>query len=154
MNTVFTLAQDEVLYAVEEGIVDSVDEYWGRCLFYMNGDDMSKYSGKTAFSSGILLFKNCEKIRHLFQQIKDDIKRRPIQFGTYDQPYIVYNACINDAYDNKALHGYAHTMDMDIHSKTIIRHYAGAPGYPYRKIDMMTEFLRSKGQSPLGGASA
>ena len=105
---------------------------------------MTKYAGKSAFSSGILLFKNCEKMRHLFQQIKDDIVKRPIKFGTYDQPFIVYNACINDAYNNKALHGYAHTMDMDIHSKTIIRHYPGAPGYPYRKIDTMTEFLRNK----------
>ena len=136
---VFDIAQEETLYTFEEGFVDSPEEYWGRALFLINGDDPALYAGKTAFTSGILLFKNCDKIKNLFQRIKDDIRRRPIQFGCYDQPYIVYNACITNLYDNKALSAGG--------GGNIIHHFAGVPGYAPKKLHHMTEYMiEKKGQ--------
>jgi hypothetical protein len=65
----------------------------------MNENEINTYNGKTAFTSGILLFNNCEKIKDLFNKINEDIVKRPYDFNYNDQPYIVYNAFKYNLYD-------------------------------------------------------
>ena len=63
INKVFDLCEEDVLYALEEGEIDSDTDFWGKSLF---GNELHNYEDKKAFTSGMLLFKNCEKIRLLF----------------------------------------------------------------------------------------
>ena len=66
---------------LEEGIID-LDIYciWGGTLF---GNEINNYNDKSAFTSGILLFNNCEKINILFNKINEDIIKRPYNFRCY-----------------------------------------------------------------------
>ncbi len=58
----------------------------------------------TAFTTDILLFKNYEKIKDLFNKINQDvINRANYNEAYYDQSYIVYNAFKYNLYDNKIL---------------------------------------------------
>jgi lipopolysaccharide biosynthesis glycosyltransferase len=89
INKVFDVCKEDILYVLEEGEINSDFDFWGKSLF---GDEINNYEDKTAFTSGILLFNNCEKIKDLFNKINEDVVKRPYNFSCYDQPYIVYNA--------------------------------------------------------------
>ena len=60
INKVFDVCEEEFLYTLEEGEIDSDTDFWGKSLF---GNELYNYKDKKAFTSGMLLFKNCEKIR-------------------------------------------------------------------------------------------
>ena len=139
INKVFNVCNEELLYVLEEGTIDDDSNYWGKTLF---GNELN-YNDKTAFSSGILLFKNCEKIKILFEKIKEDIINRPYIFECYDQPYIVYNAFKYNLYDNKTLKMFVVNNDNNIHSDKIIHHFPGGPGHYQHKIIKMNNFLNS-----------
>jgi lipopolysaccharide biosynthesis glycosyltransferase len=100
INKVFNVCKEDILYVLEEGEIDSIHSHWGSVLF---GNEVNNYEDKSGFTSGILLFNNCEKIKHLFNKINEDIVARPYDFGCYDQPYIIYNAFKYNLYDNKIL---------------------------------------------------
>lgn len=84
INKIFNVCNEDILYVLEEGTIDSDTDYWGKSLF---GNNINDYIDKTAFTSGILLFNNCEKIRYLFNKINEDIINRSHNF--HDQPCIV-----------------------------------------------------------------
>ena len=84
INKVFDICEKDVLYALEEGTIDCPTDFWGKSLF---GDSITNYSDNSAFSSGILLFKNCRAIRDLFCKIKAETITKPHAF--HDQPHIV-----------------------------------------------------------------
>lgn len=138
INNIFNLCNDELLYVLEEGVVDDPKDYYGRTLF---GNDINNYKGKTAFTSGILLFKKCEKIKIFFDIVREDILKRPYYFDCYDQPYIVYNAFIQNIYNNQSLKPYAVNNNFDIDSEYIIHHFPGIPGYHNKKLEKMTNFM-------------
>jgi len=140
INKVFDVCKEDILYVLEEGDIDSIHDHWGKTLF---GDEVNNYGDKTAFTSGILLFNHCEKIKDLFQKIKEDIVNRPYHFVCYDQPYIVYNAFKYNLYDNKILKSLVVNNDYNIHSDKVIHHFPGGPGVYQHKIDIMTIFLNS-----------
>jgi predicted O-methyltransferase YrrM len=137
INIIFNVAKDDVLYALEEGTIDHPYDYWGNTLF---GDEVNTYSDKTAFSSGVLLFNNCEKIRDLFIRINEDIINRP-KISFYDQPYIVYNAFKYNVYDNKKLNQFIVINEYNIHTDKVIYHFAGGPGDYGHKLVKMNKFL-------------
>jgi O-methyltransferase len=140
INKVFDICKDNVLYVLEEGKIDSNEDYWGKTLF---GNEINNYTNKKAFTSGILLFNNCKEIKELFNKINQDIVIRPYNFECYDQPYIVYNAFKYNLYDNKILQEYAVNNDNNIHSEKIIHHFPGGPGNYKSKIETMTIFLNN-----------
>jgi hypothetical protein len=141
INKVFNVCKEDILYVLEEGnLTDNDGYYGGNSLF---GDEIHNYNDKTAFTSGILLFNNCETIKNLFEKIKEDIINRPFNFCCYDQPYIVYNAFKNNSYDNKILKSFVVNNDINIHSNKVIHHFPGCPGVYIYKIDKMTHFLNS-----------
>ena len=141
LTRVFQVAKEEILYVLEEGNITcprfSV-HFFGRTLF---GNDISKYADKSAFTSGIMLFRKCDKMRILFDNIKEDIIKRPFKFEGYDQPYIVYNAFKMHAFNNKILKKLAVNNDHNIDSAFIIHHFPGYPGVYHHKIMHMTNFL-------------
>jgi predicted O-methyltransferase YrrM len=140
INKVFDVCKKDILYVLEEGDINGNLPHWGKTLF---GDEVNNHKDKTAFTSGILLFNNCEKIKDLFNKINEDIVKRPYNFACYDQPYVVYNAFKYNLYNNKILKTLAVNNDKNIHSDKVIHHFPGGPGRYERKIDTMTTFLNN-----------
>ena len=140
ISKMFEVCEKDLLYVLEEGEIDHNDgDLWGKCLF---GEEINTFADKTAFTSGILLFNNCEKIEYLFQKINEDMANRPQTFACHDQPYIVYNAFKYNLYDNKVLKTLVVNNDHDIHSDKIIHHFPGGPGFYKKKIQVMEVFLK------------
>ena len=140
IHKVFDVCIKDTLYVLEEDQINNNTDCWGNSLFR---NEVNNYDDKTAFTSGILLFNNCEKIKDLFQKINEDIIIRPYSFSCYDQPYIVYNAFKYNLYNNKILKSLVVNDDNNIHSDKVIHHFPGGPGVYQHKIDVMTIFLNS-----------
>lgn len=141
LNLVFDIAKEDILYVLQEGSIDNDTDYYGKSLF---GDEINNYEDKTAFTSGIMLFNHCEKIKELFDNINTDMKNRSHSF--YDQPFIVYNAFKYNLYDNKVLKSCAvnndYSQQINMTSNLIIHHFPGGPGHYKPKIEKMAEFLK------------
>jgi lipopolysaccharide biosynthesis glycosyltransferase len=131
INRVFEVCKDDILYVLEEGHIHNEHDYWGKTLF---GNEIRLYEDRTAFSSGILLFNNCEKIKDLFNKICEDMIKRPYFFSCYDQPYIVYNAFKYNLFNNKDLKSITVNNDFNIYSDKVIHHFPGGPGIYDHKI--------------------
>ncbi len=140
INKVFDVCKEDILYVLEEGEINSNSDFWGKTLF---GNEVNNYNEQTAFTSGILLFNNCDKIKDLFIKINDDIINRPYNFDCYDQPYIVYNAFKYNLYNNKILKQFVVNNSHNIHSNKIIHHFPGGVGKYSHKIYYMTMFLNN-----------
>jgi predicted O-methyltransferase YrrM len=138
INKVFDVCEEEIFYVLEEGEINSDDDFWGKSLF---GNEINNYEDKKAFTSGIILFKNCEKIRDLFNKIIEDIVNRYHSF--HDQPYIVYNAFKYNLYNNQILKSLVVNNDNNIYSDKVIHHFPGGPGDYQHKIDKMIIFLNN-----------
>ena len=136
INKVFDVCEEDILYVLGEGRI--THDWWGKSLF---GDETNNYEDKTAFSSGILLFNNCEKMKDLFNKINEDIVNRPGYCAFYDQPYIVYNAFKYQLFNNNILKSFVVNNDTNIHSDKVIHHFPGGPGVYQHKILTMTDFL-------------
>ena len=134
INKVFDIIDEDVIYALEEGDISIMQDgcdYWGKNLF---GDDVNNYEDKSGFSSGVMLFNNCHKIRFLFDKIKEDIINRPNILFCYDQPYIVHNTIKFKLCNNKKLKDYVAKNDHDAYSDKTIIHFSGEPGVHTHKI--------------------
>ena len=151
INKVFDVCKDDILYVLEEGNIANfhfnniqplsvVGDHWGRTLF---GDELVNYNDTSGFTTGMLLFNNCEKIKNLFDKINEDIIKRPYSFDCFDQPYIVYNAFKYNLYNNKILKNFAVNSDKNIYSDKVIHHFPGGPGNYGHKIENMKIFLDS-----------
>jgi predicted O-methyltransferase YrrM len=138
INKVFNVCKEDILYVLEEGTIYSNTDFWGKSLF---GNEVNNYDDKTAFSSGILLFKNCKKIKDLFNKINEHIIIKP--HGFHDQPHIVYNAFKYNLYNNKILKSLVVNNDENVHSDKIIHHFPGGPGVYKHKLVNMTNFLNN-----------
>jgi lipopolysaccharide biosynthesis glycosyltransferase len=143
INKVFNVCKEDILYVLEEGELEYHSEYsnqwWGSRLF--EEDELNRYDDKSAFTSGMLLFNNCEKIKDLFDKINEDIIRRPSSLAGIDQPYIIYNAFKYNLFNNKILKAHVVNNDFNIHSDKVVHHFPGGPGVYHHKIDSMTTFL-------------
>ena len=138
INSIFSIIKDDILYTLEEGNIDDPLDYWGNTLF---GNNTDNYSDKSAFTSGILLFNNCETIKNLFGAIIEDIQKMPNHL--YDrpyQPYMVYNAFKYNCYNNKILKQYAVNNDHNINSDTAI-HLFSRGQYCALNLQYMSAFL-------------
>jgi lipopolysaccharide biosynthesis glycosyltransferase len=138
INKIFDVVKEDILYVLEEGTIDSDSDFWGKSLF---GNEINNYLDKPAFTSGILLFNNCVKIKELFQKINTHLTRNN-NIGFHDQPYIVYNAFKYNLYNNKILKSYVVNNDDNIYSNKIIHHFPGGPGVYETKIEKMQVFLK------------
>jgi lipopolysaccharide biosynthesis glycosyltransferase len=139
VNKVFEICVHDTLYVLEEGQLNDI--YHGGGLF---GNELDDFNGiSTAFTSGILLFNNCEKVDELFTEIKKDIVNRLGNYKCFDQPYIIYNAFKFKMYNNQKLKKLAVNNDDNISSDKVIHHFPGFTGEYLLKIEKMTQFLNS-----------
>lgn len=138
LTNIFNVITEDILYVLEEGNIEDDNNFWGKDLF---GDEINNYPNKTAFTTDILLFNNCEKIKNLFSTIKQDMNTIRCSSGFYDQPYIVYNAFKYNLYDNKKLNLLVANNDLNIYSDKILHHFPGCPGMYEHKYSQMQDFL-------------
>ena len=138
INKVFDVCNEDILYVVEEGVIGDCSEYWGKQLF---GDTIDDYDDKSSFTSGMLLFNNCDTIKVLFDNIKEDMVTRRYPNVIFDQPYIVYNAFKYNLYNNKILKSLAVNSDNNIHTDKVLHHFSGGTGDYNYKIPRMVNFL-------------
>jgi len=153
INPLFeNIIEREKVYVLEEGDISQNCDYWGNVLF--SQEEIDKTEDKSAFTSGIILFRNCEVINTLFEKIKKDMIDRDQHFSTVDQPYFVYNAMKYKLYDNKKLK--AHILDFRSvkqiekiadSDKTIV-HYCNEIGLHQEKhrdmLQTLTELKQNK----------
>lgn len=141
LQPVFDMIQDTsipLLYTVQEGSIDHPSDFWGKSLF---GKDIEKYTNRSAFSSGILLFPNHPLIKKLFEEIKCHIIENK-NAGFYDQPYFVYHAFKNQMYNNQILKEYGVNGNHDIDTKKTILHFCGGVGKFQHKLASMNQFMK------------
>jgi len=138
IDKLFAVCEKDLLYVLEESAIDDINDWHGYTLF---GNEVHDYEDKSAFTSGILLFNNCENMKMLFSKIREDIVNRPYYFSCYDQPYIIYNAFKYRLYNNKVLETLVVNNDENIHSDKVIHHFPGIPGFSPKKIQKMQTFL-------------
>ena len=139
ISDLFALELEDKLYALREGRVDDLNESHGRKLFILERFRIN--SATPAFTTGILLFNNCARLRELFSDVKKLIIKRPIRFHCADQPFIVFMAFKKKMYDNRLMCDYAVNNSTDLNSGKIIHHFTGGPGVYGPKIPAMTEYL-------------
>jgi lipopolysaccharide biosynthesis glycosyltransferase len=146
LGHVFNLVEEDKLYVLKEGSITSDTNFWGKSLF---GNEVHRYRDKSAFTSGILLFNNCETMKTLFENIKKDIQRRPELCTFYDQPFIVYNAFKYNLYENtKLTKSFAVNNSQDVNSIYTIHHFPGGVGCYEVKIERMTKFFNNLIKKP------
>ena len=146
---VFAVATDDMLYALEEGNLESEVpyDYWGSKLFAAG--EIAALEDKTGFSAGVLLFRNCDAVRALFQKIKEHIARTPGQ-GFFEQGHMVYNAIRDGLKNAKALKPFVAFDDASLKTGKTILHFAGDVGNGRLKHAKMVEFLWQLGPQQLG----
>ena len=140
VNVLFNLdLSSEKIYALQEGNIGHV--HWGEQFF-----DFTKYDRSvTAFTSGILLFRNSDSMKTLFDAIESHIRDYIyIQHNDIpiclDQPFIVYNAISQNKYDNQLLKFYVENCPSVVSSEKVVYHFPGGPGSYDSKIHKMTDF--------------
>jgi hypothetical protein len=136
--------QKDILYAGAEMTLDS--PYHGGWL-YGNGYP-SVHMCQPAFSSGILFFRNSQKVKDMFYAtnvlIHDEIvvkKKEPP--SCLDQPYIVFNAAIRHMYNTTTITrfisaGRDHNV---VNEDIVIYHFAGNIGHSNSKKEWMDGFI-------------
>jgi hypothetical protein len=140
INILFNLdISSEKIYALEEGEISNINH--GGQFF-----DFSKINqNTTAFTSGILLFKNSASIKQLFNTIKSHIidyiyTNKNSLPECLDQPFIIYNAISQNKYDNKILNKYVENNPSVVSSEKIVYHFPGGLGDYSHKFPRITNF--------------
>jgi hypothetical protein len=140
INNIFNLDLDNKLYALMEGTID--DNYHGKEFF-----DFSTINNATpSFTSGILLFNNCNEIKNLFNitmnAIIENINNNGIKPVAYDQAFINYYAIINNLYNNTLLINYCiNNPEIFNYKNHIISHFPGGVGNYSSKYDKMNNYI-------------
>jgi hypothetical protein len=140
INSIFNLNLENKLYALMEGTID--DEYHGRELFNFNLIN----NATTSFTSGILLFNNCNEIRNLFNitmnAVMNNINTNGIKPVAYDQSFINYYAIINNLYNNTLLLNYCiNNPELFKYGNHNISHFPGGVGWYESKYDKMSKYI-------------
>jgi lipopolysaccharide biosynthesis glycosyltransferase len=142
LNPIFELIEKNVIYACKEGnLIEDRHGYMYGGLALFTEEEIENYEDKSCFTSCTMLFNRCEEIKNLFSIIKQHIIYKGIQFGTGDQPYIVYNAKKYNLIDNIKITPFLTVNNMDIYIDYTINHFGGYAGYPNFKLESMPKFL-------------
>jgi len=140
INILFDLdILDDKIYTLEENTIDGL---WYGSQFF----DFSKYDKNiSAFTTGIMYFRNSSTIKQLFKDILNHIfycLENDYKFIKYlDQPFVVYNSIVQNKYNNQLLKKYAENNPQEIKKEKIIYHFPGFPGDFISKYYKMKFFL-------------
>ena len=141
LSRIFNLPiKSEKLYALEEGTIGHA--FWGGDLFNFSVWDREM----PGFTSGVLLFKNTADIQNLFHSVvehihTDCIVKRKFVPSTLEQPYLIYNAYMQNKYNTELLKDYV-VNNAEVPENKIIYHFPGGPGGFVNKYTKMLEFIK------------
>lgn len=149
VNVLFeSVIEPTKLYALEEGTIDPATGdgiHHGGQFF-----DISKIDrNTTAFSAGVFYFLNSPEMKSLFRTIQAHIheyiyvQKNPAP-ECLDQPFVVYNAITQGAYDNQFMKTYLENNPAQIEKNKIIYHFPGGPGNFGSKHSKMLKFWNLK----------
>lgn len=135
VNVLFNLdISPEKIYVLEEGYI--YHEYWGSFLF----DFSETNPEQTGFTTGIIYFCNSKAIELLFIKIQDTIEKHLENNSIplcLEQPYIVYEAVMQDMYDNQFMKKYFENNPSEISEDKIVYHFPGGVGNYELKYEKM-----------------
>jgi lipopolysaccharide biosynthesis glycosyltransferase len=138
-----SVVQQDILYVMEEFTIDDDRDYWGKSL--CSQEELLAWKGRSAFSTCVLLFKNCPIIKNLMNMIQQDMISRKHFF--VDQGYIVYNAFKLNLFDNQIMKNFVYNVDphskIPVSNSLIIYHFPFRPGSDCTfKFHLMNNFLQ------------
>ena len=138
LNKLFEEQLEDKIYCLKEG--NTKHPYWGHQFFENNPECR-------AFSTGIILFNNCDNVKQLFANTLKHInyhlqKNRDIP-RCLEQPFLIFNAFQLNLYNNELLGNYA-KIDPKEYDGLLLYHFAGNPGHFKSKIEKMTDFLQNQ----------
>jgi hypothetical protein len=143
LEPIFDLPIQDLLYGIESGTIESLN--FGAQFFDFSQTDKRL----TGLNSGTLLFLNSQKMKDLFQRIKNHVDKFT-QEGNIppycmDQPFINYHA-IKDGYaDNYLLNTHVSLFEnndtVDNYSTSSICHFSFPIGNFGHKYNRMSEFF-------------
>jgi FkbM family methyltransferase len=146
LEPIFDIDLEEKLYCFNQDI--TLND-WGRSkqLFVENNADID--FDRSVFSTCIILFKNCERIRSLFKDILDHIAERvPGDYdldGAYEEDFVIYQCFIQDCYDDVHLTKYTRSNCLVEDKKMIFNHFCAMYkilcAKPDGKLDRMHLYL-------------
>jgi lipopolysaccharide biosynthesis glycosyltransferase len=139
VSILFDLALENKIYTLMEGIIG--DQWHGYEYF-----DFSTINRETpGFTSGIILFNNCDEVRDLFNliisNIINNIHNNGIKSIAYDQAFINYYAITTNKYNNTLLCNYTVNNPSEMNYKYVICHFPGGVGDYRSKSEKMNCFL-------------
>jgi FkbM family methyltransferase len=151
LEPLFNKELDEKLYAMQ--LVGATVTDWGNAGFLFRENDIEIASDRSTFTSCILMFKNCERIKALFLDIKKHIEERvPGDYklkGAFDQDFIIYQCFIQDCYDNTYLNTVARSNGFAHEEGMILNHFSAVfettCATPDNKLDRMKAYLARLG---------
>ena len=107
----------------------------------------AKYNKDTsAYSAGVMYFKNSNEIKELFKDVKNHInqyvvvEKNPMPV-CMEQTFLIYNSFIQDKYDNQMMKKYVENNPTGVSDDKIVYHFPGGPGNYTSKYDKMNIFL-------------
>jgi lipopolysaccharide biosynthesis glycosyltransferase len=142
LNMLFNLEiSNDKLYALEEGYIG--EEYWGSQFFDFNEIDRNT----TAFTAGLLYFKNTDENKCLFEDIKSHINsflsdKNNTLLICMEQTFIVYQAVSKNKYNNQIMKQYMENNPVEVNKAYVIYHFPGDPGDYSSKHEKMSRFWK------------
>ena len=137
------------LYALEENVISDINH--GSQFFRTSNINKDV----TAFSAGILYFHNSPAMKALFRDINkhmaEYIEKTKIskiyKLVCHEQPFVIYNAIIQNKYDNQFLKNYVENNPSTVDLSKIIYHFPGHTGNYENKYEKMTNFWKKMEES-------
>jgi hypothetical protein len=138
LELLFNIELDNKLYALKEGKTNN--HKWGWDFF----DDTGTQKNISAFTTGTLLFNNCEEIKMLFFKVFNHIKKhikeeKPIPW-CLEQPFVVFHAITENLYNSRELIGKVVSWPTEYNDE-IIAHFPGFPGNYEYKIEGIENYF-------------
>jgi hypothetical protein len=151
LANIFQVNLEEKLYALEEGTI-GMPNFGGQFFTEKDSKD-SKNLNTPGMNSGVLLFKKCDIIKGLFQEIREHVTKHTEQGlpvpACADQPFINYHAITKNLCDNKMLSTYVHNLNSServvtspkTYETQSICHFSWPIGNFYNKFSRMKTYL-------------
>ena len=150
LKPIFDINTKEKLYCHGQEIAI---KDWGssKKLFAENKIDVDL--NRNGFSTGIMLFRNCNKLHTLFTDILDHIKERvPGTYdleGTFEEDFIIYQCFVQDCYNDKELCTFVQNNCVVQNTSMIINHFCAInqkfSATAHGKLDKMHQYLSTIG---------
>ena len=145
---------DNKLYVVEEG--NLLGDPWGWWLF--TGTNIDKKT--TAFSAGVMFFKNSRSMKHLFINIQGYMYDYLHVRGNgnpvcLEQPFIIYKAITQNKYDNQMMKAFLRNIYVGLNDSEavaedmVIFHFPGQIGNYANKCARMNAYWHRMNQQDL-----